>query len=377
MGLPVRTQAMWWGAALVACLGLLWLLGPALTPFIAGTAVAYLLNPSADRLERLGLPRAASVALVMLGAVLVFVAVALLIAPLVMSQISALIAAAPGLSERGLAFISERLPGALEPDSTLRRSIDDLFEALRSNAGQLARGLAGSLMGVVNAVIFLVIMPVVTFYLLLDWNPMLARFDRLLPRDHAPVIRDLARQIDRALAGFVRGQLTVCVALGSFYAVLLGVVGLEYGVAVGAIAGLVSFIPYVGTLVGGVLAIGLALVQFWDSPLWIAVVVAIFASGQFLESNILTPKLVGRSVGLHPVWLLLALSAFGALFGFAGMLVAVPVAAMMGVLIRFGVSRYEGSPLYRGLSPDAPEAETAPDGGPARPEPARGREGEP
>jgi len=172
-----------------------------------------------------------------------------------------------------------------------------------------------------------------------------------LPREHAPAIRGIMRDIDRTLAGFVRGQLSVCVIQGAFYALALSLIGLPFGFLVGMLAGLLAFIPYVGALVGGVLSIGIAIFAFWDTPVWIFVTAGIFAFGQFVEGNVLTPKLVGKSVGLHPVLLILALAVFGKLFGFAGMLVAVPVAATLGVLGRFAVQRYLESPLYTGRRP--------------------------
>src|SRR5690606_30780702 len=192
---------------------------------------------------------------------------------------------------------------------------------IQSQGGKLASGLLSSALSVINAVVFIVVVPVVAFYLLLDWDSMVAKVDGWLPRDHAPVVRRLAGDIDRVLAGFVRGQVSVCLILGTFYSVALMAAGLDFGLIVGAIAGLITFIPYVGALIGGALAIGLALFQFWGDWLQIGLVAGIFAVGQFLEGNVITPRLVGKSVGLHPVWLLFALSAFGTLFGFVGMLV--------------------------------------------------------
>jgi len=195
-------------------------------------------------------------------------------------------------------------------------------------------------------VIFIVVVPVVAFYLLLDWDRMIASIDGWLPLDHAVTIRELAREVDAVLAGFVRGQLTVAAIQGTFYAVALMLVGLQFGLVVGLAAGMISFIPYVGATLGGLVAIGLALFQFWAEPWWIGVVAAIFVAGQVIEGNFLTPKLVGGSVGLHPVWLLFSLSVFGALFGFVGMLVAVPMAATIGVFSRFGIRQYLAGPLY-------------------------------
>jgi predicted PurR-regulated permease PerM len=196
----------------------------------------------------------------------------------------------------------------------------------------------------------MVITPVVGVYLLLDWDRMIDRIDALLPRDHAPVIRRLAAEIDTTLASFIRGMGTVCLILGTYYAASLMLVGLQFGLVVGFIAGLVTFIPYLGAMIGGSLAIGLALFQFWGDWVSVGLVAGIFVVGQVIEGNILTPKLVGKSVGLHPVWLLLALSIFGALFGFVGMLIAVPVAAALGVIARFAAAQYTQSPLYRGVS---------------------------
>ncbi|EYD78294.1 Putative permease often clustered with de novo purine synthesis [Rubellimicrobium mesophilum DSM 19309] len=203
-------------------------------------------------------------------------------------------------------------------------------------------------MGVLNWLLIVVVVPVVTFYLLLDWDAMVERIDDLLPREHAPTIRALMRESDDRLAAFIRGQALVCLILGTYYAVALVMVGLNFGLVVGAIAGFLTFIPYVGALVGGVLAIGLALYQFWGDWVWVIAVWAIFQSGQFVEGNFLTPKLVGERVGVHPVWLIFALAAFGALFGFLGVLVAVPVAAVIGVLVRFAIGKYKQSRLYQG-----------------------------
>jgi predicted PurR-regulated permease PerM len=196
-------------------------------------------------------------------------------------------------------------------------------------------------LGLISALVFVIVVPVVAFYLLLDWDHMVARVDQMLPRDHAPVVRHLAAEIDRTLAAFVRGQLSVCLVLGAYYSIGLMAVGLQFGLVVGAVAGTITFIPYIGALFGGALAIGLALFQFWGDWVSIGAVALIFGFGQFLEGNVLTPRMVGKSVGLHPVWLMFALSVFGSIFGFVGMLVAVPVAASIGVLMRFGLGHCE------------------------------------
>lgn len=352
MALPVKEQAKYWGGVTVIFVLALWFLGDVLLPFIVGGAIAYGLDPVADRLERSGFSRVLATTAISLIALLAFVLMAVLIIPLVVEQTIALFKFAPEIFQRLQVFLSERVPAIADEGSTLRQSLASIGATIQSRGAELVQSVFSSALGVVNAVVFIVVVPVVAFYLLLDWDHMVERIDNLLPRDHAPRIREIATEIDETLASFVRGQLTVCAVLGTFYAVGLAVVGLQFGLVVGVIAGLISFIPYVGALVGGVLAMGLALFQFWTEPQWIIAVAAIFGAGQFLEGNILTPKLVGESVGLHPVWLLFALSAFGTIFGFVGMLVAVPVAAVLGVVTRFGLGQYQDSRLYRGLHKD-------------------------
>lgn len=357
MALPVREQVKYWGIAAAVFLLLLWALGHVMLPFLVGGAVAYFLDPVADRLERAGLSRVGATALISLVALLLAVLLVLAVIPTLIGQLVALVNAAPEISRQMQTFLVERFPDLSDETSTIRQTLANIASLIQSKGGQLANGLINSALSVISALVFIFVVPVVAFYLLMDWDRLIQRVDDLLPRDHAPVIRRLAREIDMVLAGFVRGQLSVCLLLGTFYSVALMLAGLQFGLIVGAIAGAITFIPYVGSLVGGALAIGLALFQFWGDWVQIGIVAAIFAAGQFIEGNILTPKLVGGSVGLHPVWLLLALSAFGSVFGFVGMLVAVPVAASIGVLTRFGVAQYQDSLLYKGLAGRIPEDE--------------------
>ncbi|MEL6587891.1 MAG: AI-2E family transporter, partial [Pseudomonadota bacterium] len=322
MALPVRQQVTYWGIAAAVFLILLWYLGPVLLPFIVGGAIAYILDPLADRLEARGLPRAAATTVITLVGLLIFVLAVAFLIPLLIQQTTALIRSAPEYFGALRDWLSARFPAVMVEGGLVQTGLSDLVEVIRSRGGQLAQQLLAGVFGVVNVVVFLVVVPVVAFYLLLDWDKMVARIDDLLPRDHVGTIRKIVADIDATLASFVRGQLTVCLILGTFYSVALMVVGLQFGLVVGAIAGLITFIPYVGALVGGGLAIGLALFQFWGDWTSIGLVAAIFMAGQFLEGNVLTPKLVGESVGLHPVWLLFALSAFGTIYGFVGMLVA-------------------------------------------------------
>lgn len=350
MALPAQQQMKYWGIATAVFAVVLYALGDVLLPFVLGGAIAYLIDPLADRLEKTGLSRAGATAVITVAAILLFLIAFLVIVPTLIYQMIDLLQVLPELFRDARAFAAAKFPEVFDEGSRIHQTLVSVAETLQAKGMDLLQGLAGSAVSLLNVVVLLVIVPVVSVYLLLDWDRMVERIDALLPRDHAPVVRRLAGEIDAALASFVRGMGMVCFILGTYYAVALMLVGLNFGLAVGFIAGLVTFIPYLGALIGGALAIGLALFQFWGDWVSIGLVAVIFAIGQMVEGNLLTPKLVGSSVGLHPVWLLLALSVFGALFGFVGMLVAVPVAAALGVLARFLTEQYLGSRLYQGRS---------------------------
>ncbi len=356
MALASDLQWRAWAVAALVLGALLWLLGDVLAPFLTGAAIAYFLNPAVLRLTHAGLPRVLAVAVLMLAMLGALVTAMLLIIPAAISQAVQFTDAAPDLLAHLQETLRARFSWADGLEEQLQSSLAALGDTIRERGAELAQGVLRSVSGLVSAVIFLVITPVVAFYLLLDWPRVVAGADDLLPRQHAPTVRDLAWQIDRSIAGFVRGQVTVCLILAAYYATALGLAGLQFGLAIGIIAGLISFIPYIGAIVGGVLAIGVALWQFWGMPGSIALVVVIFAIGQVLEGNILVPRIVGHSVRLHPVWLLFAITAFGTLFGFTGMLIAVPLAASIGVLVRFGVAQYHASTLYdaQRQNPDDP-----------------------
>ncbi|EBA16515.1 membrane protein [Roseobacter sp. SK209-2-6] len=350
MALPAKKQLKYWGITAVIFALVLWFLGDVLLPFVLGAAIAYMIDPIADRLEAMGLSRAGSTAVIIIVALVVFLATLLVILPTLIYQLIDLTRVLPEAFRDLRSFAQEHFPSLFTEGSRAQQTIASIAGTLQGKGIELAEGIVGSAASLVNVIVLMVIVPVVAVYLLLDWDRMVDRIDELVPRDHQPVIRRLARDIDAVLHSFIHGMGTVCLILGSYYAVALMIVGLNFGLAVGFIAGLVTFIPYLGALIGGALAIGLALFQFWGDWWSIGAVAAIFAFGQVIEGNYLTPKLVGNSVGLHPVWLLLALSVFGALFGFVGMLVAVPIAAALGVLARFVVEQYLESRLYKGLS---------------------------
>jgi predicted PurR-regulated permease PerM len=371
MALSVRTQAKYWGISALLASVLLWYLGDVLLPFVLGAAIAYFLDPVADRLEAMGCSRVLATLIITVVMLVVFILAALLLIPTLLSQAAQLFAVAPSAFRTLFEFLNTNFPMLLEEDGVMRQSLVALGETIRARGPELLNSVLNSALGILNIVTILLIAPVVAVYLLLDWDRMIARLDALMPRDHAATIRSLMRAVDATLAGFIRGMGTVCLILGTFYALSLYVLGLQFGLVVGVVAGLLTFIPYVGAIVGGGLAIGLALFQYWNGvevlneagtvigarPDWIkiALVYVVFQSGQLIEGNVLTPRLVGNSVGLHPVWLLLALSVFGAIFGFIGLLVAVPLAASIGVVIRFGIGQYLDSKLYIGLSKDKME----------------------
>ena len=359
MALPVREQAKYWGIALAVLFVALWLLGSVMLPFLVGGAMAYFMDPIADRLERAGFSRIAATALIALIVSLGAIIATLLIVPTLVRQAAQLVETAPAIAARLQGFISVQFPSLMREGSVLNDTLAQLGEAIKARGGELLTGVLSSAVGVLNFLVFIVVVPVVAFYMLNDWDRMMEKVDSWLPLDHRETVRGLAREIDRVLSGFVRGQVSVCVILGTFYSVALMMAGLNFGLVVGAIAGAVTFIPYVGAIIGGVLAIGLALFQFWGDWVSIGIVAGIFAIGQFLEGNIITPKLVGSSVGLHPLWLIFALSAFGTLFGFVGMIVAVPVSAVIGVLVRFALDHYLESTLYQGSEKPAPISDCA------------------
>lgn len=350
--MTARRQFRFWLAGLGVAVALLWLLADALLPFVAGMAIAYLLDPPTDRLERLGLPRWLATSLVLLSFALVLALALLLLVPLVQAQVAQLVEVLPAMAEwlRESALPwAERLLLRLPPDdlARLRAGAEQYAGEVVSWFGRVVRGVLTGGLALFDVLSVALITPIVAFYLLRDWDPMVRTVERWLPRQHRAVILEQVEEVDRTLSGFVRGQATVCAALGLFYAVALTAVGLNFGLVIGLVAGLLSFIPFVGSLVGFAGSVGIALFQYDDWGM-VALVAGIFVFGQAVEGNVLTPKLVGDRVRLHPVWVMFALLAGGSLFGFLGVLLAVPVAAVIGVLVRFLLGRYLESRYYTG-----------------------------
>ncbi|MFN4355683.1 AI-2E family transporter [Parvibaculum sp.] len=354
--MSIQRQALIWAAVIAVFIALTWALKSILLPFVAGMAIAYFLDPLADRLEKYGLSRLAATALITIFFLIVTVVLLIVLVPVLYNQLIALAEIMPRLMQSGQEWLitvgDGRLGRLLGVHGTdVEKAISDSLGGSLDWLVKFVSSVGSQGLQFVALISLVVVTPVVAFYLLLDWDRMVEKIDGLLPRDHQETIRRLAREINEVLSGFIRGQVIVCVVLGLIYAVGLTLVGLRFGLIVGIIAGIISFIPYLGTIVGFVIGVALALFQFGLDFMSVGLVVAVFAVGQFIEGNFLSPKLVGDRVKLHPVWVMFAIFAFAALFGFVGALLALPIAAALGVITRFGISQYRKSQLYLGASP--------------------------
>jgi len=360
-GRSLRRQIVFWFIVLAIFVAFLWLFSTILLPFVAGMALAYFLDPVADRLERWGLSRMAATSVILLTFVVLLVLSFIIVIPLLAAQ-------ATDFAEKVPGYVSSLQQLVADPNNTLlpgwmKNQVGALKENLVKYVGEGASFLAGVFVQIwasgkalIDILSLLVITPVVAFYMLLDWDRMVAKVDSWVPRDWVSVVRRLAGEMDNAIAGFVRGQGTICLILAILYGGSLSMAGLNFGLLIGIVSGLVSFVPYLGSLLGLVLSVGVALVQFWPDYPWILLIAGIFFVGQIIDGYVLQPKLIGERVGLHPVWLMFALLAFGALFGFVGLLVAVPASASIAVLVRYAISRYLDSDLYHGgVRPDEPQ----------------------
>ena len=348
-----RQQFRFWTITAIVVIAFLYVFSDILLPFVAGMVLAYFLDPVADRLQRLGLSRTMATILILFSFIVLFAIALVIVIPILLSQLSGLTANLPAYLGRLQEAITGIDPAWLEKTlgvdaATLKEGLNSLVTEGFGFLTTVLQSIWASGVALFNIAGLFVVTPVVAFYMLLDWDRMVATVDRWVPRDHVETVRAIAADINLATAGFVRGQGTLCLGLGIYYSLGLTLTGLSFGILIGLFAGLISFIPYVGSLVGLVLSVGLAIIQFWPDYWMIGAVALIFIVGQFIEGNILHPLLVGKSVGVHPVWLMFALFAFGALLGFVGLLIAVPAAAAVAVLVRFALNRYLQSPLYVG-----------------------------
>ncbi len=335
---------VWVASALVA-VTFIYLTRGVLLPFMAGLAAAYFLDPVADALEEKNVPRGMAATIVIASFFMLVIGVILAFWPILQSQIGAvsetlpkaLAGFRPWLNDT-LSSMSGAFGGALgsDVDSMLASLSDEIMSKVKAAAsGVLRSGLA-----LFNIVTLLLISPVVAFYLLRDWDLLVAKIDSWLPPKNSAVIREQCRKIDQVLAGFVRGQLLVSTTMGVMYGVGWSLVGLDFGVVLGVLAGVMSFVPFVGALFAAIVAVAIAIGQWGFDPLHVGLVGAVFFVVQTIESAFLTPRLVGERVGLHPVWVLFAVMAGGEVMGFLGVLIAVPVAAAAAVLVRFWIDQY-------------------------------------
>ncbi len=346
----VQRLALLAGLAVAAWLALQLFAG-ILLPFVAAAGIGYFLDPPATRLTRLGLPRGVAALLLVVGLVAAGLLFALLLYPLILSQFGILISRLPNyigairvFADTAITHLQERL-GNEYVDQKLRDLVSGQAGAMLAFLASALSRVIGSGFAIFNVLTLVVVTPVVAFYLLRDWPGVVGRIDGWLPRRYAAVLRAQAREVDRILSAWLRGQALCCLILALFYATALSLAGLDLGLIVGLSAGLLSFIPYVGSITGAVTAIGLACAQFttWTGVLMVA---GVFVLGQLLEGYVIYPRFLGDRVELHAVWVIFALFAGGAAFGFLGVLLAVPVAAVIGVLCRFWLHRYLQSSLY-------------------------------
>lgn len=339
-----------WFVIFFVFFSLLYMLRSVLMPFVAGILLAYLLDPMVDKLQKFKLSRLWATLLVCGLAVLIIVPALVLLGGMIENQIALFLKATP----KYLGLIMEKVRPVLvsltEKFPELQNgNFEEMVKGNIGNGlkiiGKVLNGLLSNGFALINLISLILVMPIVTFYMLRDWDTFVKKIEELLPKKSQKGIMDILKEINVIIAGFIRGQLSVCLILGLFYSIGLKLVGLELGLLVGFIAGIISFIPYVGSITGFILGIVLAFAQYGDVE-HVMYVVGVFMVGQFLEGNFLTPKLVGESVGLHPVWVMFALLAGGVLLGFLGLMLAVPMAAIIGVLVRHMVKKYKLSSLY-------------------------------
>ena len=353
MTIETRRQVVFWLLLGAFFLFAIATLREILAPFVLGLVIAYLLDPLADMLERWGFSRAWATMLIVIVISALLVISLIVLLPILLTQFLALIDQVPGYLEtlRNLANSYGRKllgEGFVVPDLGNGEALREMTRKYAGSSGELLKSLWSGGMALVSFMALILVTPVVAFYMLYDWDRMVKLIQGWLPRDHERTIRRLAKKIDIVIAGFLRGQVSVCFLLGAFYAIALSFAGLNSAVLIGLVAGILSFIPFVGSATGFIVSFAVAIGQFWPEWQPIAIIVGIFVAGQVLEGNFLTPMIIGDKVRLHPVWLIFALFVFGYLFGFVGMLLAVPVAAAIGVLVRFGLEKYLQSPFYEG-----------------------------
>lgn len=342
-------QLLFWTAVVTLFIVFLQSIRPILLPFVVGTMVAYLFDPLVDRLERNRFSRLSATAVVTVTFFLSLTAMVMWLGPLLYHQLAGVLGAIPDLLREAQALLERKGAPILELLGQVQGAQMDqeqLASQTLTAASQVLKGLMVSGGAALNLASLLFITPIVCFYLLRDWDKMVAAIDHLLPRAYADTIREQVQLIDATLAGYLRGQVMVMAILAVYYAIALTVIGVKFSLVLALIAGVFIIIPYVGTLVSTLLAVGLAYMQFGMEWQTIATI-SVYLVGQMLEQQVLTPKVIGDRVGLHPLWMVFGMLAGAVLLGFAGVLLAVPITAVVGVLVRFAISRYLQSNFYK------------------------------
>ena len=325
---------------------LLWNISDILAPFILGGILAYLLDPMADKMESFGVPRLLTALTVSLFALFVLLTAAILVIPIIFDQINQIIGFIPYITNE-IYLVMQKGFKVLNLGEVEDIDLVNLSKNLNEVSPIFAKSIFNSSFAILDFIFLLMVTPIVAIYLLVDWDKIIKEVEKVIPRRLEPTISQIVIEMHKAVASFLRGQFSVCIILAIFYAASLTALGLEYGLLVGLFSGLISFIPLIGTILGGLVALVVSLAQFWQTPEWVGVVLIIFLFGQVLEGNLLTPRLVGKSVKLHPLWIIFSVTCFGSLMGWVGVILAVPSAACIAVLVRFSLKIYFETDFYK------------------------------
>jgi len=358
--MTLKNHLIFWCLAFAAFLGLVYLFQAVLLPFVLGAAIAYLLNPAVNALAKYKLSRGPATLVILFGFLIFTLALMVIIVPIFYKQVVEFSGDVPGYLDQIVTWLEPKIRelmalAGVETGTDLqvlaKEYASPAFNMANFMAGYFVKGLAAGGQAAANMISILVIMPIVAYFMMKEWPNISAKVIDLLPRHQEKNIMEILKEIDKKLSGFIRGQLTVAFVLGVGYALALSLAGLKYGFLIGVLSGVLSIIPLVGSTVGLLLSVGVAWFQTGGEFTYVAMIAGIFIIGQIIEGNIITPKLIGNSVGLHPLWIFFALMAGGALFGIVGMFLAVPVAAVVSVLIAFGLKAYKASPYYKAAPP--------------------------
>ena len=325
---------------------LLWNISDILAPFILGGILAYLLDPMADKMESFGVPRLLTALTVSLFALFVLMTTAILVIPIIFDQINQIIGFIPYITNE-IYLVMQKGFKVLNLGEVEDIDLVNLSKNLNEVSPIFAKSIFNSSFAILDFIFLLMVTPIVAIYLLVDWDKIIKEVEKVIPRRLEPTISQIVIEMHKTVASFLRGQFSVCIILAIFYAASLTALGLEYGLLVGLFSGLISFIPLIGAILGGLVALVVSLAQFWQTPEWVGVVLIIFLFGQVLEGNLLTPRLVGKSVKLHPLWIIFSVTCFGSLMGWVGVILAVPSAACIAVLVRFSLKIYFETDFYK------------------------------